>query len=110
MFKTAKALAIGAAAAVAGLAGQAVETTGQLGGKFVTAAQAAEAVAKQLRGERDQQQRGTAGKADRLTARWRNLLMLDVRRYPKPGWSVKQGQRMARKRRNQLKNRRAHRG
>lgn len=30
--------------------------------------------------------------------------------YPKQGWSVKQGQRMARKSRNQAKNRKAHRG
>lgn len=30
-------------------------------------------------------------------------------RYPKPGWSVKKGQRMARKRRNVLANRRAQR-
>lgn len=28
--------------------------------------------------------------------------------YPRPGWSVKQGQRAARKRRNQQRNRRAH--
>lgn len=31
-------------------------------------------------------------------------------RYPRPGWSVKQGQRMARKRRNQAQARRAARG
>lgn len=31
-------------------------------------------------------------------------------KYPKPGYSVRQGQRMARKRRNQARNRRAHRG
>ena len=28
--------------------------------------------------------------------------------YPRPGWTVKQGQRAARKRRNQQRNRRAH--
>ena len=31
-------------------------------------------------------------------------------RYPRPGWSVKQGQRIARKRRNQAQARRAARG
>lgn len=30
------------------------------------------------------------------------------RAYPRPGWTVKQGQRAARKRRNQQRNRRAH--
>lgn len=29
-------------------------------------------------------------------------------RYPRPGWSVRQGQRMARKRRNVIRNRRNH--
>lgn len=29
--------------------------------------------------------------------------------YPRPGWSVRQGQRMARKKANRAKNRRAHR-
>lgn len=39
-----------------------------------------------------------------------NFLRHTTRRYPRPGWSVRQGQRMAKKARNVARNRRNHRG
>lgn len=52
-----------------------------------------------------------SGKHERQRRNTRSPTSNDVSRYPNgPGWTQAQVQRMARKKRNQARNRRAHRG